>query len=86
MLVLGGAPAPKRHEGRNRLTVRDPRLEVMLAGISIEGDTLEETRRWGNSLLRSRDVWADKNRCGRRYSDREAAQRNGLVRHRENYR
>jgi len=75
-----GLPTPERHEGRARLSVRDPRIETLLGGISIEGFNLEQTRTWGNALLRARDNWADRNRKGRRYSDRETAERNGLVR------
>lgn len=67
----GASPAHERREGRNRLSVRDPRLESMLAGISLEGFNIEEARSWGNALLRARDSWADVCRRGRRYSDRE---------------
>lgn len=74
-----GSPTPERHEGRARLSVRDPRIETLLAGISIEGFNVEQTRSWGNGLLRARDAWSDRNRHGRRYSDRETAERNRLA-------
>jgi hypothetical protein len=41
----------------------------MLASISIEGFSIDETRRFGNALLRARNTWADQYRKGRRYSD-----------------
>lgn len=65
-----GNATPEKREGRVRLSVRGPHfLENMLAGISIEGFNIEETRRFGNALLRARDAWAQENRNGRRYSD-----------------
>ena len=67
-LATGNA-TPEKREGRVRLSVRDPLIENMLAGISIEDFDIEETRRFGNALLRARAAWADENRNGRRYSD-----------------
>ena len=70
MALLGtGNATPKKREGRARLSVRDPLIENMLASISIEGFDIDETRRFGNALLRARNVWADQYRKGRRYSD-----------------
>lgn len=75
MALLGtGNATPEKREGRARLSVRDPLIENMLASISIEGFDIDETRRFGNALLRARNAWADENRKGRRYSD-AAAQR-----------
>lgn len=64
-----GNATPEKREGRARLSVRDPLIENMLASISIEGFNIDQTRRFGNALLRARDAWADENRKGRRYSD-----------------
>jgi hypothetical protein len=71
MALLGsGYATPEKREGRARLSVRGPQfLESMLAGISIEGFNVEETRRFGNALLRARDDWARQYRGGKRYSD-----------------
>lgn len=81
MRLERGTPAPERREGRARLSVRDPRLDSVLGSICIDGFNIDETRRWGNSLLHARDQWADLNRGGRRYSDRDTAQaQNSLVR------
>ena len=81
MALERGQPAPERREGRERLSIRDPRIETMLAGISVPEDTLPKVRSWSNALMIARDLWADQNRRGRRYSDRETAQaRNSLAR------
>jgi len=60
--------------GRPRLAPRDPLIEQTIAGsnISLDPNDLEEVRRWSNSIRRARDAWADLNRNGRRYSDRDA--------------
>lgn len=70
-----GATAHKREGGRVTLAVRNPLVEQTLLGSNIPLDAthLEDARRWGNALLMARDAWADSNRHGRRYSDREAA-------------
>lgn len=81
MALLGsGYAAPEKREGRPRLSVRGPQfLESMLAGISIDGFDVEETRRFGNALLRARDDWARQYRGGKHYSDETAdRQRNSL--------
>lgn len=68
------ATAHKRLGGRVTLAVRDPLVEQTLLGsnLPLDANHLEDARRWGNALLRARDAWADSNRQGRRYSDREA--------------
>lgn len=67
-----GNASPEKREGRVRLSPRSPLIENMLAGISIDDFDIDETRRFGNALLRARDTWADANRKGRRYSDATA--------------
>jgi hypothetical protein len=70
MTLLGtGNATPEKREGRVRLSPRSPLIENMLAGISIDDCDIEETRRFGNALMRARDAWADENRKKRRYSD-----------------
>lgn len=71
-----GNATPEKREGRVRLSPRGPQIESLLAGISIDGFNIEETRRWGNALLAARDVWSGKYRHGRRYSDIETARQN----------
>lgn len=69
-LLATGNATPEKREGRVRLSPRRPQfIESMLAGISIDGFDIDETRRFGNALLRARDAWADRYRAGRRYSD-----------------
>lgn len=78
---MGGserATAHKRLGGRATLTVRDPLIEqTLLAGnIPLDDPNIESVRRWSNALLKARNAWADENRHGRRYSDREAPRAN----------
>jgi len=77
-----GIATPGSSKSRERLTIRDPRLDALLGGLELDEETMPETRSFGNALLRQRDAWADRNRSGRRYSDREAYQhkRNALAR------
>jgi hypothetical protein len=68
-----------KREGRPVIGPRDPRIENWLGGFQIDlaPNDIEDVRRWGNAALRSRDAWADSNRSGRRYSDRETPLRTG---------
>lgn len=75
-----GAEHPERNGGRNRLSVRNPRVENWLAAFNLDGINIEETRTFSNALLKARDDWADQNRFGRRYSDQQEARALGLVR------
>lgn len=77
-----GIATPESSKSRERLTVRDPRIESLLAGMQIDKEDIAETRSFGNALLRQRDAWADVNRHGRRYLDRATAtyRRNALAR------
>jgi hypothetical protein len=68
------AAALNANGGRLRLAPRDPLIEQTIASSNLNLDEadLEDVRRWGNSFRRSRDAWADLNRNGRRYSDKDA--------------
>ncbi|WP_324740127.1 hypothetical protein U8326_10130 [Tsuneonella sp. CC-YZS046] len=81
MSVLERGPLPEKRKSREVLSPRlYPLVEKVLAGINIDDFNIEQTRRFGNALLRARDLWSDQYRGGRRYSDRETAQVTGLVR------
>ena len=74
---MGGevwAAAHKNAGGRATLAVRNPLTEQTLqaSNISLDGHSIEAVRRWGNNLIKARDAWADSNRGGRRYADRDA--------------
>lgn len=80
MAALEPGKAPrKQSEPRKRLSARGVRIEALLGGIQFDGFDIEETRRFGNALLVARDLWADRNRHGLRYSDREAARLNNRL-------
>ena len=70
-----GDRTPEVRRERPRLAPRAPLIELALAGFNFDGFNVEETRRFGNALLRERNKWADEHRHGRRYSDA------GLARH-----
>lgn len=81
MLSTNGDRAPKTRRERLRLAPRAPLIESVLAGNNLDGVSIEAVRGWGNALLAARQQWADANRNGRRYTDRdEAKARNSLVR------
>ena len=62
-------------ERRVRLTTRRPEIISALVGAGISQDSEEgmSAQVWAAALLKARDLWADSNRHGRRYSDRESA-------------
>ncbi len=74
---MGGAnsgASAQNGERRTLLTVRRPEIISALvgAGISENSDEGRAAQVWAASMLKARDAWADVNRHGRRYSDREA--------------
>lgn len=46
-------------------------IDTVCAGLNVDGAIIQEASAWGNALLLARNAWADTNRNGRRYSDRE---------------
>lgn len=73
---------PHKQEGRTTLTVRPPHyIESALAAGNFDPDCVAHATCWGNAMLAARDLWADQNRHGRRYSDVETARhQNALAR------
>lgn len=57
MAVSNGARTPEMRRGRERLTVRNPRVEYALAGLDIDPAHVEETRRFGNRLMADAQRW-----------------------------
>ncbi len=75
---MGGDPSGQtalKRERRAVLTTRRPEIISALAGAGISPNSDEglSAQAWAASLIKARDAWADTNRHGRRYSDREAA-------------
>lgn len=62
-------------ERRAVLTTRRPEIisSLATAGIDPNSDEGLSAQVFAAALLRARDAWADQNRHGRRYSDREAS-------------
>lgn len=52
-----GGRTPEMRGGRERLTVRDPRIEKALASHSIDETNIEDVRRFGNKLQADADRW-----------------------------
>lgn len=74
---MGGDPSGQMALNRERrvtLTTRRPEIISALAGAGISPNSDEGlgAQAWAASLIKARDAWADANRHGRRYSDREA--------------
>lgn len=46
-----GERTPEMRRGRERLSVRNPRVDHALAGLSIDDRDIAETRRFGNVLI-----------------------------------
>ncbi len=68
------ATQPKMRKSRTVLTARlSGTVEHALAGITVKLDDpdIEDARRFGNALLLARDAWADRERFGRRYAERD---------------
>jgi len=61
-------------ERRAVLTTRRPEIisSLATAGVDPNSDEGLAAQVWAAALLKARDAWADSNRHGRRYSDREA--------------
>ena len=80
MVSIRTGVRPHKQEGRTTLTVRPPYfIESALAAGNFDPDCVAQAARWGNALLASRDLWADQNRHGRRYSDVETANQNNVL-------
>ena len=56
------------------LAPRHPLVEQVLCNANIDRDdpAYWEAQRWGRAFIAARDAWADANRHGRRYADRDA--------------
>jgi hypothetical protein len=63
VLERGPAPPPKG-KGRTVLSVRDPLVETLLAGLGVEAETIAELRHFSKSLVRDRNQWDIRRRGG----------------------
>ena len=63
-----GTTPPEKREGRARLSVRDPQIEKLLAGLALEGDDLEPIRQFGKALWRWRNEYDIRRRRGGMFS------------------
>lgn len=57
MAYLEGGRTPEVRRGRERLTVRNPRIETALASLNIDPINLDETRRFGNQIEAAVTRW-----------------------------
>lgn len=55
--LVGASPVPERREGRVRLSVRDPQIEKLLAGLNFDNADIERLRRIGKVLWSQRNTW-----------------------------
>lgn len=52
-----GDRTPEMRRGRERLTVRNPRIEMALAGLQIDNEDIAQTRQFGNAITASVARW-----------------------------
>jgi hypothetical protein len=55
---LKGVSPPEKRKGRAQLTVRDPHVEKLLAGLQFDGQDIAQLRRIGKVLWRWRNEWS----------------------------
>jgi len=74
---VGGAPQATALNVERRVTLTTRRPEIIsslaTAGIDPSSDEGMAAQVFAASILKARDAWADLNRHGRRYGDRESA-------------
>lgn len=66
MADLGRDAPPERREGRNRLSVDDPRTKKCLAALDLSGLDVTELSRFSNRLHREADAWMRRGGFGER--------------------
>jgi hypothetical protein len=55
---------PEKQKGRQTLSVRDPLVESLVVGLGIEGEHLEQLRRFCKRLTSERNRWDVSRRAG----------------------
>lgn len=79
MIAQVGDRTPEMRRGperqRERLTIRNPRVEMALAGLPIDDSVLTDARRFGNRLVAEAERWQMRGACAERgrISKRDAA-------------
>ncbi len=54
----------QKQKGRSTLSVRDPLVESLVVGLGIEGESLEQLRRFCKRWTRERNRWSVSRRSG----------------------
>lgn len=57
MVYLERDRTPEMRRGRERLTVRNPRIEMALASLAIDDRNIEDARRFGNKVQAAVNRW-----------------------------
>lgn len=65
MSVLEGVRSPEKRRDRATLGVRDPNIEKLVAGLDIDGVSIDQLRRIGKNLWRWRNDWSVRNASSR---------------------
>jgi len=68
MSCMEGVRAPEKRRDRLTLGVRDPNIEKLVAGLDIDGVSIDHLRRIGKNLWRWRNDWSVQN-ASRRHSE-----------------
>lgn len=53
-----GVRSPEKREGRALLTVRDPQVEKLLAGLNLDGPNMDRVRQFCKTWCRDRNSWS----------------------------
>lgn len=62
--ISAGERLTSKQKGRSTLSVRDPLVESLVVGLGIEGESLEQLRRFCKRLTRERNLWDVQRRTG----------------------
>ena len=54
---IGEKRSPERRKGREVLTARDPWIEDLLTGLSLDPEYIAEIRRFCKQMYRDRNAW-----------------------------
>lgn len=66
--LLEGDQVPRKREGRERLSLRDPRIESLLEGLDLDTQTLNAVRSWSKAIWSARNAWDLRRRKGGLFS------------------
>ena len=55
---MEGDRTPEMREGRVKLSLRDPQIEKLLAGLDFDRENIDQLRRFGKNMWSARNAWS----------------------------